>query len=571
MKILILGYYHCNNLGDDMFITAYRQLLIEHQLTFCNISDIDNYNLQDYQVVIVGSGDLFNDYFGEKYYDKLTKYNGYKIALGVGTSYQEYLNHNYLNCFDDIYIRNSQDLKIINRKIGSLNVGYIPDLLFSLTLDNKRIRQNNNIVGFFLVGSMFKNKNLMCNICTFINKLILFNYNIELISMCYDISDRDVIINKEIYDIFQSTGKIKLHDKLTEKEFLSIFQHLDLAFCVRFHAHVFCTRYAIPFISLPLTRKNQLFLQDLPENTRYALEVKRNDNYDVISFDNVELDKIFSKLVSNKKEIAESLFHFNNLQERFYGTNKIQQLINNKRKRLITSNERLLNINCEEIYEKYINLILMLGINPLTDNLIDYLSKDKIEEIAKCLCYDLTLQINNEYVIGTSNNLETKHIQLKDMIKWIYNDYNSKLVLGKLNINYLHQNRFSSNRKWQNTINNMLYLCTNFGAYVDTDLFNTFGVNSFILQKDGLLPYTNRWLGIFTDNLIDKIKIIFTKEIFIQSLKYCKGIIILHEKMLPEITQLLNIIHMKDIKVQYLSHDINFVENFINSKIYLEL
>jgi polysaccharide pyruvyl transferase WcaK-like protein len=579
MKILILGYYNCNNLGDDMFVTAYRQLLNNHQLTFSNICEIDNCVLQNYEIVIVGSGDLFNDYFATKYNDKLSSYNGYKLALGVGTSYEECLNRDYINYFDDIYIRNTRDLKYLNRKIGSLNVGYIPDLLFSLQLDINK-KSDANTIGFFLVGSMLKNKTLLFNICTFINYLILSKYNIELISMCYDIADNDLLINMEIYNMFQSTGQIKLHNRLNEQAFLNVFNHLDFAFCVRFHSHVFCTRYAIPFISLPLTRKNQLFLEDLPQNTQYALQVKRNDNYDVIAFDNYEVNVLFSNLVTNAKEISNSLSLFNILQENFYKTNKIQNLINNKRKRIINT-DRIFNIDWQNIYEKYINLILSYGVNPLADNLIDYFTKEQIDMFAKSICYDLTLNIDNEYVIGTSHNLENKNIQLKDIIKWIYYDNYSKLNLDKLNINYLYQNKFSNNQQWQEIINKISYLCNNFGTYLDTNLFNTFGDDSFILENDALLPYTNRWIGFFpNNNLINEIKNIFNKNSFLQSLKLCKGLLVLDENVFNEVKTLLKYSCNENIKLEYLNCNIdckennlidNIIKNFLNSRIYIEL
>jgi len=67
MKLLIVGYYDHNNLGDDMFKDSFKKLLPQCDLNFVDIMTIyDQINYKEYDRIICGGGDIVNDYFLNK-------------------------------------------------------------------------------------------------------------------------------------------------------------------------------------------------------------------------------------------------------------------------------------------------------------------------------------------------------------------------------------------------------------------------------------------------------------------------------------------------------------------------
>lgn len=335
MSVLVLGYYYCDNLGDDLLLESLRIILKDYNVTYHNIVKIKECDLTKYNIIILGGGDLLNDFFGQIYYDPLLEYNGYKLALGVGTSYEECNNREYIKCFDDIIIRNKNDLSILSNNIGSLHVNHGPDLSFILPVEIIP-HDNKKIVGFFLIGSMYKNKHLMFNICTFINWLILLDYHIHLIPMGTGEHENDLLINNEIYHIFEHTNKIKNYNKLNIDQLLHILTYLDFAVCARFHAHILCTKYNIPFISIPITRKVKLYMSELPQSCQY-LTINIYNNCDIIGINEEDMKNKFLNLVNNIEIIKKDLLYFSTIQYNYFLKNKIKPLLDNHRKRLINS------------------------------------------------------------------------------------------------------------------------------------------------------------------------------------------------------------------------------------------
>ena len=579
MKYLVCGFFGNDNLGDVMFETAFKFLLKDDELTFINVSEIVEAKLDIYNAIIIGGGDVMNDFYGIKYKEALFNYKGYKIAIGVGFSFEECRSRDYVDYFDDIILRSSSDLKDVSRVLGSKHTHVLPDLGFSIPLSLSVKPKTGKKVGIFLVGSLMSNYGFMFTLMTYIHWLISNDYIIQLIPMYSEINikDNDISINKKIYKTFKYTGCINMCNKLTLDEFFNEISYLDYAVCFRFHSMVFCTRAGIPFVSMPLTRKVELYNKELPSTVKFEIKIIRDKSYEIKDFDINNAKTLFLAIVENKEDIKLKLLDISEKNSNLFESNKVRTLVHNAVKRRIFQPVHEC-VKPEEIYNKYFAKFLTYGINPHTDNYADLIDKKTLHNIADELCYDITHDTCNDYIYGTRINLETKLKELRDMIYYIYYDYKNKTIYPKLNINYIKQDCFKGLHRagWQYSIEPLYYFSDNHGVFLDTYTDRTFGWCSSLLQEVGVLPYTNFWVGFihhtfdttFSSNNCTEM---FSSKLFIHSLPLCKGLYCLTEYLSEQVRKKLKELNF-NIKVVTLMHptifpDINFtMDKFVNNK-----
>src|SRR5438445_11283321 len=102
MKIIVLGFYDRGNLGDESYKLAMRQLLPQHDLIFHCIDDADVIKQNDYQVVIVGGGDVINAYFYTKLRPFLNTSKGLKLTVTVGFPFPSLIHRDYYHYYDPV-------------------------------------------------------------------------------------------------------------------------------------------------------------------------------------------------------------------------------------------------------------------------------------------------------------------------------------------------------------------------------------------------------------------------------------------------------------------------------------
>lgn len=573
MKLLIAGFYGHDNFGDDCFMMVFNRFFSGHDLTYTDIAILDKTNLNDYDAVIIGGGDVLNDFYGLKYNEVLAKYQGYKICAGVGISFLECTKRPYLNIFDDIVLRSKTDLKTISKIVGSVHAHYLPDLAFSLPLypsphPNERVENNN--VGLYLVGTMMNNVGLMYTLHRFINWLLIKNYNIHLIPMHSEanIAVTDLTINDNISKVFSMySSQIKVHPLYKYDDFISISNTMNFALCVRFHAHIFCTRLGIPFISIPLTRKVELFVNELPYDCQYTPNVLKDSNYNLIGIDVRDIKLKFNDLVKNKEQIKASLLYRADLDFKSFEDNKIVNLVINHKKRVVQPVNNFI-VNPEEIYVKFRDAFLIRGVNPMTDKCTEILEAGVIDRISDALCYEITKDTANDYSYGTRINIRENLHKLRDMIYYIYQDFMDKQRIPKININYIKQDSFHDLHRagWQYSIGPLYCYSGDHGVLFDTYLDRTFGWAADVLVDNGILPYTNYWVGFFHHTFelefsTNSCAVVFDKPVFRASLPLCKGIYCLTKYLANEVKAKLTQMGFGNIPINSLHHPTVFVSN----------
>jgi hypothetical protein len=570
MKILICGFYgHCN-FGDDCFVKVFNDIFPGKNLKFIDVVNIDLEELDGYHAIVVGGGDLLNNFYGLKYEEVLRNYTGYKIAVGVGVSFKECARKKYISYFDDIILRSKEDILDINLILGSMHVHYMPDLTYSLPVTPIIKEYNGKDVGVYLVGTMRDIPSLLFSVHTCINYVLTRGYTVHLIPMYFEEDGLDDIdISENILSVFRHRGdQIKTHPIYEYDKFVEVMSNLDYAICARFHSHVFCTKLGIPFVSIPLTRKVEIFNKELPYQANHEVEVIRDRMGALVSINSKSFKKHFNEVVETGDVIKSSFLYMSDINSKMVINGKIKSLITNAKKNIIEPLSGFLS-DPEKIYTKYVNIFLEFGVNHHTDNSTLIMESDSIDEVADMLCYDITGNMSNSYNYGTRCNLRTKLYELRDMIYYILGDFNNHLEYPKINIDYIKQRSFGGIHRagWSYSIGPMYYLSGDHGALLDVYLDRSFGWSSSILKSIGILPYTNYWSGFFHHTFETEFAVennctnVFASSLFRDSLAMCKGIFCLTKYLADQVSENLKILGYGYIPVSTLTHPTIFVSD----------
>ena len=576
MRIAVFGYYYQNNLGDEMFKIVYEQLFPspKYSLSLYELYKINLVNLYDYDVVIIGSGDLINDSFGKKFHESLEHYNGYKIAMGVGVSFKDCLSRSYMRFFDEIYIRNCGDIGILGAHLGTKYVGYIPDLGFRLDMKtyfkNPTPKAPKFKVGFFLVDNLLNSANFITSITSFITYLLKDNCEVVLYPMYTgrvddtDINDLDLhnIIETELCksSVLQDYPYFTKSNRLTFESFIDNLRNIDMAFCVRFHSHIFATRCHTPFISCCLTRKDQLFMRDL-QLPEVELTVDRSHSYNLIGFDvNEAIEKYhWIKDPVNYDYIVTRLQDFDDLQVGLWSQHRSIKSLAQKRKRYLEPPHHF------TLADKMSNIS-----NP-TNN---------ISEFSQKLCYNITLDPSNDYHYGTTENL-TNGVDVKDIANWIIDDQRKiffNTLARKANFHYFPPNNMQGVHRsgWNYVLESLQGYHSPYGIICDTYCDRTFGWGEKLYVEDGLLPYCKDWIGFFHHTFDEKYSDnncsrVFKSSTFINSLYFCRAIIVLCQDLAEKFRKALSNIGYENVPVYCLTHPSEVCDNFFDLEQYLQL
>lgn len=289
--ILIYGYYNRQNTGDDAFMEVFKWLYrdrTEH-LVFC--SPEDEIPALKYEYIILGGGDVLNNYFIEPLIKHFPNHKIY--ALGVG---MPYLVEN-LDIFTRIVAR--------NRNFFGRDQEYYPDLAFllqyitniapSLVINQSNYTAANMIIsapansvrptsrrmkiGVALPRTWY-NPEYVAEYTTFCEQLayafscIIFLEDADLyfIPFCFNENERDADfyadlkyhVDKHVMNRFHLVEFAK-SDPLNSHyvyETLEYINYMDFMICGRFHSHVFSMIHHKPFISLSCSRKCQLLMEE---------------------------------------------------------------------------------------------------------------------------------------------------------------------------------------------------------------------------------------------------------------------------------------------------------------------
>lgn len=629
MKILILGYYHRKNLGDDVFehvlSTYFQKRWKGAEYEFISIDDLKLIP-NDTTAVLFGGGDLVNDYFYRKIIPFLMNKTCPWYAISIGIPYPKLIERGYLNRFDYIIHRSQADHFELNH-LYDIRSQWYPDISFlmqSSLLEVKKFKRNQiRKIGVCLSRTVYNSadpgayQRIVNNISKFLSDLAMeyrdtFKcsrqpvYEIYLLPFCTDngpsadlkspdgLSNKNIqnnhddrLINQDVYDKIADYGcrnNVHLIDReLSLQEILPMFNSFYATICTRFHAHMFSLMAKIPVLSIYTTRKVENLLTEMGATEYACLMETHSKGYPV----NIDLDLLkrnFGKMVSEYDIYKKRLEVLHGLYSK--KTGEFEQTLDN----LLFYLPRY--VQPDEINEKALKIgrsiaekltVLRNGIpsyddvfdhqNSLTINLVSdnqnnnnrsnqrrdhthsILNKTGTikrlfsydEKIVEIISYELTGQKRSIYYYGLNEQVFTSLYNLKESCRWILRDKyqtlnndnyqflnNLSFPLTQRKLNITDTNLFHGYHRsgWNYVLSKLKELHNPNGVIFDSYLDKTFGWEYDFLTVAQVIPYRKPWIGVFhhtanTDYTDNNLVNLFSKKNFIDSLSYCRGLIVL--------------------------------------------
>lgn len=572
INITITGYYKKENLGDDLFEKIAEKFFIDTKNIKYNIVSIDKLNFPQNRHyidrIILFGGETLNNYFLDKLIE-MKKYNPNVkyVAIGVSSNqtYNEILNK--MNIFEYILFRSKKDYDFFK---DYFDCDYAPDMVFNIKKENSIIKKEK--IGFFLSQTVIahmdkESENQYINkFISFIKFIIDKGYHIYLFAMCTNNknSEDDNFINSKIYSKLIEDDKkyIKVYtsnDKVLEK-----IKKIRFSICWRFHSHVLSIINNIPFISISNTPKvkDLLDVSDL------------NDLSCDISCDVSELINKFNYIIQNETKLKRKI-------------NKIYKINHQKVKKYFDLNIYLNNKkeNVFYIEPDYYQKIY----NHIVENFNKYKTSDNNWFNTQIITFFFTRKLENDYNYGLSEKIDIGVENLKNDIYWLINDsilqrnlyfyeniietFNLKEIRkGNINIRFINQSDYKGLHRsgWQYVVDELDKYQSSNSLLCDLYLDRTFHWNFREYSKLGIIPYKKNWIGFIhhtcnEDYTSYNTVNLFKNKLFIQSLKYCKGIFVLSEYLKFQIEKILYKMNLF-IKVFSLIHPTQFVANTFDIK-----
>ena len=134
-RILVIGYYFHNNIGDDQYIDVFNYILKNNfnqfHIKFVDCDKLPDTNIKKTDIIIIGGGDILNHYFLDKINWVFKEKQNKIIAVSVGIPYLDILiNTRKLDIIDYIFVRTKQEHYILKEFYCVDRIFYLPDLSY---------------------------------------------------------------------------------------------------------------------------------------------------------------------------------------------------------------------------------------------------------------------------------------------------------------------------------------------------------------------------------------------------------------------------------------------------------
>lgn len=532
----VLGYYNHDNFGDEQYKITISKLLNHYQdITFLDINS--NLNLENESSdIFVGGGDILNDYF----LDKLIEGNIHSKICGISIGCP-YITSNIVQkiskIFHTLFFRSRTDLEQLSPLLPDINCFYMPDTSVLWDVTNTISSTTNNKIGICLPQSFYNKlypdeyNNIVNSFAEIFEKLIQDGYKLYFIPFNTNQTnpnENDILLANSIVNKLSTPQNIIILDSTD----LSVFSQMNYMICGRYHSVLFSIYYSIPFFPVFTTRKIKNFLLENNWNIGYELEKNWKDvptHLDVSIF----LSRITSFFTNS-------------------GNQRKLDLINNR-------------LNSEI---KNISDLIMQSRSPCNYCKLWTLVQKNIHKspkfLTKMCMYKLIGMANSKYNWGLEQKIKTKNFDYHKEFDFIVEDSKKWKVKipsnpdGLFKLSFIDQIDYHQVHRsgWDYVVKNMMvYNNDNSNLLLDTYLDRTFHWDKPYLETLGMLPYTQPWIGFihhtFNTTFSDYNSENLLKDpLFIESLKYCKGLFVLSSNMAEKIKKKLTV----SIPVYNLTH-----------------
>jgi polysaccharide pyruvyl transferase WcaK-like protein len=590
-RIFIIGYFEHSNIGDEQYKDTFTYFLNKYLpnnvlINYINCDKLLLYDFDETDIIILGGGDILNDYFLDTVIKKFNNKKNKILAVSVGLPYINIIKHtNKLNIIDNIFIRSKQDIQEISQYYQLDKILYIPDMsryILDLKQSSKikvlqKIKTITKKIICISLNQHIKGDNdeyytnCINNLHLFIKYLIISGFFIIFVpynTNSKNPQENDILIHNDIYNKLRDDtlkliqeNMINIDYTLNGNDILEIYSYSYVNIVMRFHACLFSIYSNTPMLPIFTTKKIKNLLLDIDWNNGYELQVDTNDI--PINIDLNILNTKFKNLTGNmNKLLIIKLHNINNINNNSNeNITKLVNIINNPCliKKKVDESDNPVNKKINNLFNKIQEITKGVDFRLITDVSLQ-------NTIISITSFYLTGKVDSKYNYGLSTKMFKENFNYKQDFKWIILDYIHPKPLynnpnGLFNLNYINQKDYSGAHRsgWQYVYDNIKLLHNNESdLYLDLYLDKTFHWNKNINKVLGIIPYKKNWCGFihhtfdetFSEyNCINLLK----NQDFIESLKYCKGIFVLSKYLADILSTELCKINI-NIKINILTH-----------------
>ena len=627
--ISVVGYYDHNNTGDEQYKLTFKKMIndnlpydrnTKYNIRFVDCDKLKETEIIETEIIILGGGDILNNYFLDEINEKFKNKNNKIIAVSVGLPYINILEKTEkLSIIDYIFLRTEQDMETFSRYFQKDRLFYLPDISHYLKNFEKSKQKNascyvldgikksgTKIIAFCLNRHIYSSsreanyKDIVVEFAKTVAYLVGQKYYIVLLPFNTNdkVSENDTIFHTDIYNILDKKVRqnvLNITSFLDVMEMYDIFSYFYLVIPMRFHACLFSIYQNVPLIPLLTTKKVTNVLLDVKWPHSYKLDTDENDiplkmdSSILISKINDVLDVDVSRKLKKKfvlcdqtKDRMAELREFLMVSCDIFkakSVNSVKELM-----KIITSKNNFK-------IRTYINANKII-IETLINKLCEFLKKDILDlsivseeskiNVVEIVSFFLTNGYDSTYNYGLMTKMFEKGFNYREEWEWILCDNQKSGLLkmnnnvnGLFNMNFIDQNDYSGSHRsgWQHVINALKEQNNDSSdILLDLSIDKTFHWKECVGKSVGIIPYKKEWVG-FLHHTFDttfsnyNCEELLKKESFRESLPNCRGIMVFSNQLKDNLETELKKIGF-EIKVSVLCHptDLINLEEFKWSK-----
>ena len=560
LNIIIVGYYNHYNAGDEQYKSSFVHLFHHFLHTPFNIQFVDcdtlcNHSVDPQDIIILGGGDILNEYFIDKIIAKFHDAPNKIIAVSVGLPYNRILIQTQkLQVIDFLFIRTQQDKELFEKYFHHDRIFYMPDLSYYLLEqeDDARIYKNTihenvveklkhvthkekrKIVCFSLNRHIYKAKyvgyyqiivgelaKVIMNLIDRQYYIVFLPFNTIPYTSIDKCSENDVIIHNDVIVnmLFSKLGHsvslmeniLNIETAFRPSEMLSLYEYFHVTIPMRFHACLYSVYKGVPMVPVFTTKKIHNLLKDI-DAADLGYELSKNEVDIPIYLDAPHLLSKIDVLVENPKRHA-----LMRKQMASVCKDTFAPILRNMSKKLI---HIMLTPYPKKSYDARL-APKFLSFSQIKDRLNAFAREhDHVENfqlvtspesqhlVSKMISYYLTKRTDSPYLYGIQNKLyenpNPAAYNLDEEWKWIVeDDAKTKCVLpnypfGLYNITFIDQIDYTNAHRsgWQYVYDHIKrYHHEDSDVYLDLYLDRTFHWEKTLYKSLGIIPYQKNWVG----------------------------------------------------------------------------
>ena len=590
----VIGYYDQSNIGDEQYKSSFTQLFkqflsqdIVYTIQFINCDQSTEHQFSDSDIIIVGGGDVLNDYFLETLIARFSGCPNKIIAVSVGLPFTPVLTDtSKLNIIDYICLRTRQDLDLFAQYFHPHRVLYLPDLSVMLhkptysehtASEHTELncvahlqwvkRMGKQIVVLSLSRHIYhpefqqEYKTILNGMVHFIKFLTNFNYHVVLLPFntnCDNPRENDILIHREVADtLFKTVIGSSINVTMVENvasyyDYYQIYALANISVPMRYHACLFSIYNHVPILPIFCTRKIRNLLLDC--DWTYGYEMLTNNQGIPYELDlNVLLNRFvgLTESLKSRDYLRSKLSDINKqLQKDFQGcVGELLDTLTLPYSKTIIQNMDSNYINNVDNKIQFIHKSIVEFAQSRGFSHYSQITDPHLQDIiVRIVSFNLTNgSINSPYNYGLKTKMFDANYNYVEEWKWILRHVNksirsTKLInnpYGLFNIGFVDQNDYSGAHRsgWQYVYDNIKYL-HNDSAKLCLDLYvdRTFHWQASINRVLGLIPYKQPWMGFihhtFDTTFSDyNCYTLLESPEFQASLSVCRGLFVLSNSL----------------------------------------